>query len=126
MLQFLLYFFTTEVESIKDITFILAVLWDVIQLFNGEHRAKVIVHYVGHVIVGCANNSFQSFEWPYVVLYYSSLVDIRVKALGLCLQILAMLNSLLRFSCFTILLTCLLAAMYSATVSSLLILLYVS
>ena len=37
-----------------------------------------------------------------------------------------MLNSLLRFSCSTILLTCLLAAMYSARVSSLLILLFVS
>ena len=35
-----------------------------------------------------------------------------------------MLNSLLRFSCFTILLTCLLAAIYSATVSLLLILFF--
>ena len=53
MLQLLLYFFSAEVESIEDITFILTELWDVIQLFNGEQRAKVIVHYVGHVIVGC-------------------------------------------------------------------------
>ena len=70
MLQLIQYFFSTEVESIKDITFILASLWEVIQLFNGEHRAKVIVHYVGHVIVGCDNNSFQSFELPYDVPYY--------------------------------------------------------
>ena len=68
MLQLLLYFFSTEFKSIKGITFILALLFDVIQLFNGEHRAKVIIHCVGHVIVGCANNSFQSFEWPYVSL----------------------------------------------------------
>ena len=32
---------------------------------------------LGHVIVVCDNNSIQSFEWPYVVPYYSSLVDIR-------------------------------------------------
>ena len=49
-----------------------------LSLFNGEHRAKV--HYVGHVIVGCDNNSIQNFEWLFVVPYYSSLVDIRVKA----------------------------------------------
>ena len=79
MLQLLLHFFNAEVESIKDITFILGLLWDVIQLFNGEHRAKIIVHYVGHVIVGCDNNSIQSFEWPYVVSYYSFFVDIRVE-----------------------------------------------
>ena len=52
-------------------------------MFNGEHRAKVIVHCVGHVIVGYDNNSFLGFELPYVVPYYSSLVDIRVKAFGI-------------------------------------------
>ena len=35
----------------------------------------------------------------------------------MCLQIFAMLNSLLRFSFFTIFLTCLLASMYSAIIS---------
>ena len=44
-----------------DITFILAEPWDIIQLFNAEHRAKVIVHCVGHVI---DNNSIKSFECP--------------------------------------------------------------
>ena len=52
---------------------------------NGEHRAKVIVHYVCHVIDGCDNNSFQSFQWPYVFPYYSSLVDIiKSKGFGDC------------------------------------------
>ena len=82
MLQLLLYFFSAQVESIKDITFILAELWDTIQFFNGEHRAKVIVHCVGHVIVRCDNNSIKSFEWRYVVPYYSSLVDVRVEAIS--------------------------------------------
>ena len=51
--------------------------------YNGENRAKVIVHYVGDVIVGC-ENCFQSFELFYVVVpYYSSLIDIRVKAFGI-------------------------------------------
>ena len=45
--------------------------------------------------------------------------------MGLCLEILAMLNSLLRFSCFTFFLTSLLAAMNSTIVSSLLILIFV-
>ena len=67
---------------------------------------------VGDVIVGCDNNSIQSFEWHYVVPYYSSLVSIRVEALRLCLQILEMLNYLVHFSCFTILLSCLLVKMY--------------
>ena len=52
MLQLRLYFLTAKVKSIKDITFIFAELWDIIQLFSGEHRAKVIVHNVGHVING--------------------------------------------------------------------------
>ena len=61
-----------------------------------------------------------SFERPYVVSYYSSFVDIRVDInervgfvdirvgfvdIRVGSQILAMLNSLLFFSCFTILLT---------------------
>ena len=49
-------------------------------MFYGGHRAKVIVHCVGHVIVGGDNNSIQSFGWPYVVPYNSSLVYIRVEA----------------------------------------------
>ena len=31
------------------------------------------------------SNSFLSFQWPYVVPYYSSLVDIKVKAIGIVL-----------------------------------------
>ena len=77
------YFPSAEVEIIKYITFTLAQLLDIIQFLNGEHRAKVIVHCVDYVIVGCDNNSIQSFEWHYVVPYYSSLVDIRVDAIGI-------------------------------------------
>ena len=40
------------------------------------HRVKVNVHSVVHVIVGCDNNSIQTFEQPYVVPYCSSLVNI--------------------------------------------------
>ena len=55
----------------------------IIQLFNGEHRVKVIVHCVDHAIVGGDNNSIQSFEWPYVVPCNFSLVYIRVEAFGI-------------------------------------------
>ena len=79
MLQLLLDFLSAEVESIKDITFVLAYMWDIIQLFNDEHLVKVIVHCVGHVIDGDDNNSIHSFEWPSVVPYNSSLVYMRVE-----------------------------------------------
>ena len=42
MLQLLPYFFSAEVESTKDITFTLAKLWNIIQLFSGIHGTKVI------------------------------------------------------------------------------------
>ena len=58
-------------------------MWDIIELLNGEHWAKVIIHCVRQVILGCENISIQSFEWPYVVSYYSSFVDIRVEAFGI-------------------------------------------
>ena len=70
-------------------------------MFNGEHRAKVIVHYVGHVIVGCDNNSFQSFEWIYDVPYYSSLVDIRVTAFVIVFTNSCNAYTLLRFCTLT-------------------------
>ena len=50
---------------------------------GGEHRAKVIVHCIGHVIVGGDNSSIESFEWPYVVPFNSSLIYIRVEAFGI-------------------------------------------
>ena len=71
-----LYTLSAKVESLKDITSILTQLWDIIRLFNGEHRAKVIVHCVGQGIGSANNNFIQSFQWSYVVPYYSSGVDI--------------------------------------------------
>ena len=41
---------------------------DIIQLFNGEHRAQVIVHCVGHVIVDGDNNFIQSLSGPMLSL----------------------------------------------------------
>ena len=72
---------SAKVECIRDITFIQ--LWDIIQLFNGEHWAKVIIHCVCQVIVGCDNNAIQSFEWPSVFPYNSYLVDIRIESFGI-------------------------------------------
>ena len=83
MLQLLLYFLSAKVESIKAITFILAQLLDIIRVFNGEHRAKVIVHCVGHVIVGGDNSSIQSFEWPNAITYNFSLSYIRLETSGI-------------------------------------------
>ena len=59
-----MYFLSVEVKSVKRITFILSELWVIIQLFNGEHRTKVVVHCVGHVFVSGDNNYIQSFEYP--------------------------------------------------------------
>ena len=95
MLQLLLYFISAKVESIEDITFLFSKLWDIIKLLNCEHRAKVIVHCVGHVIGGGDNNSIQRFEEPYVVPYNSSHVGIRVEDSGIVFFKLLLLSLLL-------------------------------
>ena len=102
-------------------------MYDIVKLFNGEHRAKVIVHCVGHVIVSCFNNSIQSFEWSCVVPFYYSLVDIRVKAFGIVFTNYCngyfFITFFLFYNSFNL---SPIAAMYSATVSSYLILPFVS
>lgn len=90
-------------------------------MFNREHRAKAVnVHCVVNVIIiSDDNNSMQSFKWPMLSLTITLSLICKNKQMGLCLQIVAMLNSLLRFSCFTIVFTCRRASVYSAIVSSL-------
>ena len=84
MLQLLLYFLSAKVETIKDITFILAYLpWDIIELFNGEHRAEVIVHCVGHVIIGGDNNSSRVVSGPMLTLAILLLLYIRGESFGI-------------------------------------------
>ena len=50
-------------------------------MFNGEHRDKVNVDCVDYVMVSGDNNSIQSFDGPYVISYYSSLVDMNIEDL---------------------------------------------
>ena len=62
MVQFLLYIFLSKVECVKCVTHISGELWNVVQLFVGEHGTEVCAESVGHVIVSGDNLGSGCFE----------------------------------------------------------------
>ena len=80
MVQFILYVFLSKDECVKCIAYISWELWNVVQLFVGEHRTKVCVESFGHVIVSGDYLASGRFEWSYIISNYSSLIDVGVEA----------------------------------------------
>ena len=63
MVQFLLYIFLSKDECVKCVAHISGELWNVVQLFSGEHGTKVYVESVGHVIVSGDHLASGCFGW---------------------------------------------------------------